>query len=83
MRCDVDGDLYVTRHGKGTVVKLSPKGKILKEINVFGSGPTNLCFGGEDGRTVYVTESEKKRIVSFRVDKPGQSWQLAQDRKKP
>lgn len=83
MRCDVDGNLYVTRHGKGTVVKLSPKGKILKEINVFGSGPTNLCFGGEDGRTVYVTESEKKRIVSFRVDKPGQSWQLAQDRKKP
>ena len=27
MRCDVDGNLYLTRYGKGTVVKLSPKGK--------------------------------------------------------
>ena len=26
MRCDVDGNLYVTRYGKGTVVKLSPTG---------------------------------------------------------
>lgn len=82
MRCDVDGNLYVTRHGKGTIVKISPKGTIMKEIDVFGKSPTNLCFGGPDGRTVYVTEAEKKRIVTFRVDRPGQSWQLAQKRKK-
>jgi len=27
MRCDIDGNLYATRHGKGTVVKLSPKAR--------------------------------------------------------
>jgi len=75
MRCDVDGDLYITRHGKGTVVKLSPKGEILKEIDVLGTMPSNLCFGGPDGRTVYVTEVQKQRLVSFRVDKPGLAWQ--------
>ena len=32
MRCDVDGYLYVTRYGKGTVVKLSPTGEILTRI---------------------------------------------------
>jgi sugar lactone lactonase YvrE len=32
MRVDVDGNLYVTRYGKGTVVKLSPQGRILREI---------------------------------------------------
>ena len=75
MRCDVDGNLYVTRHGKGTVVKLSPAGKILQEIDVLGKNPSNICFGGADGRTAYVTEMEKGRLVTFRADRPGLAWQ--------
>jgi sugar lactone lactonase YvrE len=75
MRCDVDGNLYVTRYGKGTVVKLSPTGMVLQEIDVLGNSPSNLCFGGPDGCTVYVTEVEHQRVVSFRVDRPGLAWQ--------
>ena len=75
MRCDVDGNLYITRHGKGTVVKMQADGKILAEIDVLGKSPTNLCFGGPDGRTVYVTEVEHQRLVKFRVDRPGLAWQ--------
>ncbi|MEX0725161.1 MAG: SMP-30/gluconolactonase/LRE family protein [Planctomycetaceae bacterium] len=78
MRCDVDGNLYITRHGKGTVVKMTLQGEILKEVDVLGKSPTNVCFGGKDGRTVYVTEAEKQRLVEFRVDKPGLSWKLNQ-----
>jgi sugar lactone lactonase YvrE len=74
MRCDVDGNLYVTRHGKGTVVKLSPTGEILREIDVLGPHPTNICFGGPDGCTAYVTEAKEKRLVQFRVDRPGLEW---------
>ena len=73
-RCDVDGNLYVTRYGKGTVVKLSPKGEILREINVLGKRPSNLCFGGPDGRTIYVTEVDSTRLVAFRVDRPGAAY---------
>lgn len=75
MRCDVDGNLYITRYGKGTVVKLSPQGEVLREIDVLGKSPSNLCFGGPDGRTVYVTEVEHTRLVQFRVDRPGLEWQ--------
>lgn len=75
MRADVDGNLYVTRHGKGTVVKVSPAGKVLQEIDVLGTKPSNLCFGGADGRTVYVTEVDHRRLVQFRVDRPGLEWQ--------
>jgi gluconolactonase len=71
MLCDVDGNLYITRHGKGTVVKLSPSGEVLREVDVLGSKPSNLCFGGADGRTVYVTEVERRRLVRFRVDRAG------------
>jgi sugar lactone lactonase YvrE len=75
MRCDVDGNLYITRYGKGTVAVLSPKGKVLREIDVLGKSPSNLCFGGPDGRTVYVTEVTRRRLVQFRVDRPGLAWQ--------
>jgi sugar lactone lactonase YvrE len=75
MRCDVDGNLYITRYGEGTVVKMSPEGKILSTIDVLGKSPSNLCFGGADGRTVYVTEVDNTRLVSFRVDRPGLAWQ--------
>jgi gluconolactonase len=74
MRVDVDGNLYLTRFGKGTVVKLTPAGEILQEIDVLGARPSNLCFGGPDGRTIYVTEVEHTRLVEFRVDRPGRSW---------
>jgi sugar lactone lactonase YvrE len=80
MRCDVEGNLYITRYGKGTVVKMSPAGEILKEIDVLGASPSNLCFGGPDGKSVYVTEVTKRRIVQFRVDQPGLAWQRWQAR---
>lgn len=81
MRCDVAGNLYVTRHGKGTVVKISSKGEILNEIDVLGKMPTNLCFGGPDGKSVYVTEVEHQRVVAFRVDESGREWSLWRDSK--
>jgi len=75
IRCDVDGNLYVTRQGKGTVAKLSPDGAVLREIDVLGAHPSNICFGGPDGRTAYVTEVDHRRLVQFRVDRPGLEWQ--------
>jgi len=74
MRCDADGNLWIARYGKGTVVQMSPKGEVLREVDVLGGSPSNLCFGGPDGKTVYVTEVTKQRIVSFRVDTPGLAW---------
>lgn len=74
MRCDVLGNLYITRYGKGTVVVVSPEGRELHEVDVLGKQPSNLCFGGQDGRTVYVTEVEHTRLVQFRVDQPGLAW---------
>ncbi|MEQ9412099.1 MAG: SMP-30/gluconolactonase/LRE family protein [Fuerstiella sp.] len=74
MRCDVDGNLYIARYGAGTVVKMTPQGELLQSVNVLGARPSNVCFGGPDGCTVYVTEVEGTRLVSFRVDRPGRSW---------
>ena len=80
MRCDVDGNIYVTRHGKGTIVKLSPGGDVLEEVELGGKGCTNLAFGGSDGRTCYVTVADRGNVESFRTDLPGRSWKLYKDR---
>ena len=76
MRCDTAGNLYVTRYDKGTVVILDPRGEVLREVDVLGRKPSNLCFGGPDGRTVYVTEVEHRRLVKFRAAHPGLSFTL-------
>ena len=60
-------------------MKLSPKADVLEEIDVLGAKPSNICFGGPDGRTAYVTEVTKERIVQFRVDRPGLAWNRLQD----
>ena len=76
MRCDIEGNLYITRHGKGTVAKLSPAGEVLLEVELTGKLCSNLAFGGPDGCTCYVTMADRGNVEVFRADLPGRSWQL-------
>ena len=78
MRCDIEGNLYITRHGKGTVAKLSPDGEVLLEVPLTGKLCSNIAFGGPDGRTCYVTMADRGNVEVFRADIPGRSWQLFQ-----
>ena len=78
MRCDVEGNLYITRHGKGTVAKLSPAGELLLEVQLTGKLCSNIAFGGPDGCTCYVTMADRGNVEVFRADLPGRSWHLFQ-----
>lgn len=74
MRCDVNGNLYITRHGKGTIAVVAPDGTLIREINTIGKLPSNLAFGGPDGKTVYVTIQDNGNVEKFRTDTPGREW---------
>jgi signal peptidase len=76
IRTDIDGRIYVARILKGTVVVLAPDGRELREIALTAAEPTNLAFGGPDGRTVYVTQRKGGFIETFRVDRPGREFCL-------
>lgn len=76
MRCDIKGNLYIARFGKGMVVVVSPQGKIIHEIPLSGKRPTNVAFGGNDGRTMYVTLQDQGNLERFRVDIPGREWEM-------
>jgi sugar lactone lactonase YvrE len=76
MRCDVAGNLYITRHAKGVVAQVSPEGLLLREIGLAGKNCTNLTFGGKDGRTCYVTVADVGNIEVFRTELPGRCWAI-------
>jgi sugar lactone lactonase YvrE len=76
MRCDTEGNLYIARHGKGVVAKISSTGQLLKEIILKGKKPSNIAFGGPDGRTAYVTLQDRNNIETFRVEAPGREWKM-------
>ena len=71
LRTDTGGDLFVARILKGTIAVLSPQGKLKREIMLNAKEPTNLAFGGNDGKTVFVTQRKGGFIESFRTDRPG------------
>jgi sugar lactone lactonase YvrE len=50
---DERGNLYVAA-GEGHVWIFSPTGELLQKIK-FPEGPANCTFGGQDGKTLYVT----------------------------
>ena len=58
------------------VAKVSPDGRLLREIPLTGKRPTNVAFGGKDGRTIYVTIQDQGNLESFQVDIPGREWKM-------
>ena len=50
---------------QGTAVKVSPEGKILKEIELKGKKVSNIAFGAKEGTTAFVTLQDRGYIESF------------------
>lgn len=76
MRTDSAGNLYIARYGAGTVAVVSPQGELLREVKLKGQKPTNVAFGGPEGRTVFVTLQDRGAIEAFRVAIPGRETGL-------
>lgn len=74
MRCDEKGNLYMARYDKGTVVVISPRGKIIDEIILKGKQPSNITFGGLDGKSCFVTLADRGCLETFRAKYPGREF---------
>lgn len=81
---DAEGCLWSALFDGARVVRLSPHGELLATIDLPVSRPTMIGFGGEDGRTAFVTSARKGLspeqlerephaggLFTFRVDVPG------------
>ena len=66
MRVDVKGNLYTTTGGKIHIH--TSDGAKLGQIDV-PEGPANLCFGGDDLRTLFITA--RTSLYSVRMQQAG------------
>lgn len=68
MRTDQQGNLYIARYGKGVIAIISPQGRLLREVELKGRFPTNVAFGGSNGKQVFVTMQKRGAIESFFIE---------------
>ena len=50
---------------------MKPNGAVEREMPLKGKEPTNLAFGGSDGKTVFVTQRQGGFVESFRTARQG------------
>ena len=50
---------------------VSPEGKLNDFIPLPDPITTNICFGGPDRKTAYVTLASHGKLISYTVDTPG------------
>ncbi len=63
---DGDGRVYVATPLQHCIVVLEPDGHVAERLDVgANSVPTNCCFGGADGRTLFTTELKPGRVLAF------------------
>ena len=65
------GNIAVATLSTGFITEISPSGDIVRAIQMPDRFPTNLCFGGPDMRTAYITLSDSGRLGVLRWPEPG------------
>ena len=72
MAMDAEGNLAVAHARAGTVWLFSPIGEpVVRVRSPAGLATTNIAYGGGDGRTLYIVESETGSILTARMPVPG------------
>lgn len=74
---DVEGCYWVAMFEGGRVLRLSPEGRVLREVQLPARCPTMPCFGGPDLKTVYVTTARHGRPVAELAEYPMSGCVLA------
>ncbi|MBI9072276.1 MAG: SMP-30/gluconolactonase/LRE family protein [Melioribacteraceae bacterium] len=68
---DQKGNLYVAHFGGSAVYVFDANGKEIRKIVLPGKKPSNVEFGGEDMKTLFITECEKNELFKVRVEIAG------------
>jgi gluconolactonase len=72
MGVDCAGNIYVVENGAGVIHVFDPTGEDeLGTITGFGSGVTNVAFGGPDMRTLFVTKLGPPALFTVAMPVPG------------
>ena len=76
---DVEGCYWVAMFEGQRLLRLSPEGEIVREVELPVRCPTMPCFGGPDLKTLYVTTAREKRPAAELIEQPFAGCVLALD----
>lgn len=65
------GNICVATIGESGITVVSPTGELVEFVPTPDPFTTNICWGGPDRRTAYITLSGSGRLVSCRWPRPG------------
>ncbi len=68
---DADGNIAVATLYDGGIVVISPQGEIVEDIRMPDRFVTNICFGGGDLRTAYITMAFTGRLARMKWSRAG------------
>ncbi len=69
---DGDGNVCVATIAENAgVTVISPAGKVIEHVDTGDFLTTNICFGGDDLRTAYITVSSSGRLLATEWPRPG------------
>jgi gluconolactonase len=68
---DAEGHVCVATVRNGGITRISPDGREVVHYPLPDAATTNICFGGPDLRTAYVTLSSTGKLASFTWPVPG------------
>jgi len=71
MAVDAYGNICVATLASGCVTVVSPEGQVLRQVMFPDPMVTNICFGGPDMKTAYITLSGTGQLVSMDWPEPG------------
>ena len=65
------GNIIVATLVAGEITTVSPAGEILRVVKMPERMPTNICFGGPDMRTAYITLSTSGKLAAMHLGRTG------------
>lgn len=66
-----DGRLWCTVYGEGVIAIMNRDGAVEDRLKTLGSAPTNVSFGRDGERKLYITEHQFGQIEVYDVDAEG------------
>ena len=68
---EANGNICVATLASGCISVIAPDGKLVEQIPTGDVATTNICFGGPELKTAYITLSGKGQLVAMNWPRPG------------
>ncbi len=68
---EASGNICVATLITGHITVITPDGRVVRQVKMPDVYPTNICFGGSDMKTAYVTLSGTGQLGAMEWPEPG------------